>query len=238
MPDVTFIAASHNTELSGNVVVTNPAGLVAGNLLLAVAGDAEGGQAVNVPAGFTPIFTHNDPGSGCSPATNGPRLQAGWKVATASDVSAGSFTFISSGFRASCALLSFIGYNPANPINTFAVVQDNTINAPSVTTTANGCLLIRIKKAGSGCFSTRTPGCAGTSPAGHTLRSELCSFTEMAVHTKDAVVSQGIQPVVVLDVGGAYALPYHLGATVAIEPAPQGHGGKILARDFWGELRR
>lgn len=223
---LTFIAVSSATALTGSVVVANPAGLVAGNLLLAIAGDAEGGQSVTVPTGFVPFVSYNDPGSGCIPATQGPRITAGWKIATASDVVAGSFTFVSAGFRASAALLSFSGHDPTNPINSSAFVQDNSITAPSVTTTKNDCLIVRAKTAGSNCFGTRTPGCAGTAPGGHTLRAELCTNSEMGVYTKDTLVAAGLQPTAILPVGGAYATPYHLGLTVAIAPSPQGGGGR------------
>jgi type II secretory pathway pseudopilin PulG len=116
-------SASYATSTTGSVTVTAPAGLTAGDLLLA--GLSYQGTCMSTPSGWTLIR--------CD--TNTVSSSIFWKFATATDVTAGSFSFTTGGTSGTVAgVIAYTGGDNSAPIDlsTAATGTSLTATTPSM----------------------------------------------------------------------------------------------------------
>ncbi len=121
-----------------SITIAVPPGYAAGDLLIAaVATDGNQASSLSPPAGWNEIVV----ASGSSSTT----LGVWWKLATASESSSYDFTWAGSE-KAYGWIMRFTGHDPASPIHATATGEgsSNSPIAPAVTTTVDGCLILRI----------------------------------------------------------------------------------------------
>jgi len=165
--------ASHNTSAwtsTASHVVTKPTGLAVGDVLLGIVNARKpAGQTINLPSGWTSIYSVTN-------ASNGFTSQrAFYKVADASDVAAANFTFTISGAvdsSAVCARITGFGN-----INTFSATENNNTSSSPLTTTTvtpdrTDCLFILL--AGGG----QSGGASTPALSGYALTTDNPTWTE------------------------------------------------------------
>ena len=113
-----FRSQASNQVSGSSVVVTKPAGVVEGDVLVAVvAVNVNAGSAVSVtpPSGWTAIATR-------AHTTAAVRVQTWWKAATGNEPT--SYSFSSSvSVKMAGGVAAFTGVNTASPIDVFATAQ-------------------------------------------------------------------------------------------------------------------
>lgn len=140
-----------------SITINKPAGTVLDDLLIAAVA-TDGNTAITPPAGWTVINIADQSGA--------VSFGVWWKVAGASEP--GNYTFIWSGGSEQVVgwIMRFTGHDPVNPINTSATTggSSDTPSSPSVTTTVDNALILRL-----GAFDDddTTPGAPGL--PGHTV---------------------------------------------------------------------
>ncbi|MEE9268703.1 MAG: hypothetical protein V3V49_00420, partial [Candidatus Krumholzibacteria bacterium] len=146
--DVVFEQVETATTLAfTSLDITKPSGTVEDELLIAIVA-SEKNNAIISPAGWTVIDDGVDGDKGNA------RTTVVYKVAGPSEPAV--FTFTSSAAKKAVgAILRYSGNDPTTPIDVSAAVAGSSINptAPSVTTTIDGALILRLfgaKKAPDG----------------------------------------------------------------------------------------
>lgn len=147
-----FISASQAVDPDANVVVNRPAGIVAGDFLVAFFHVQTSTDSPSLPSGWTPVFTD---------FTANPRLLVCTKIAATEP---GTYTFaLASG--TSYKNVSILAYRGAASISVGAIARASavaTVDAPSITGTGGTLILASF---------AQTPTLAITSfPAGMTNR--------------------------------------------------------------------
>jgi len=145
-----------NTNVNRQVIigfVVNGGGEVGGiegDLLIAAVA-TDGSTTISPPLGWTEITQ----GSYSSDVT----LGAWWKIAETSESSGHTFTW-SGGQQAYGWMMHFTGQDPANPINAWSAngQTSSTPTSPAVTTTADGCIILRLGAFDDGDISEDDPG--------------------------------------------------------------------------------
>jgi hypothetical protein len=137
MPAPVFRAASGATGLN-SVYLTTPAGVVAGDVLVAHVSNRDN-WSMPTPAGWTPLRRDN----------NGTQLQAAvfWRVATASEPAGVTFTLTgASNTQMVGGNLAYSGARTTNPVGVSGVTTGTgtTATTPSVTTTVANTFLVQI----------------------------------------------------------------------------------------------
>jgi len=122
------------------ITISRPSPTNAGDLLIAaVATDGDTSSVIAPPEGWTLI----NPG-----AYNGEvTLGVWWKIAGASEPASYQFTWWGSDKDAYGWIMRFTGQDPANPIHNWSANgqgDTNTPTSPEVTTSVDGCLILRL----------------------------------------------------------------------------------------------
>ena len=123
---------------ANNITVNLPAGTAQDDLLVAaVATDGNQSTSLSAPAGWNVIVV----------AQRSSRVTLGvwWKIASASESSSYNFNWTNNE-DAYGWIMRFTGHDPGNPIqsNGSNLATGSTPTAPAVTTTSDGCLILRI----------------------------------------------------------------------------------------------
>ncbi len=149
---------SNHSESVNTISLAKPAGVVAGDVLLASI-DTRGSSTVSAPAGWTLVQMH----------INGTSLRKSTYVKAAGAAEPASYTWTFSANRlAAGAIHAYTGVDPASPVNASGgqiVASSTTVTAPSITTTVADTMLVAF-------FATMT-NATWTPPAGMTERGEL-----------------------------------------------------------------
>ncbi len=129
------------TRNGKSLTVPTPAGTVAGDLLIAaVATDGNTLNSLSPPPGWNLVVVEQ--------RWDAVTLGVWWRLATTSEPPSHKFTW-SSPEEAYGWIMRFSGHDPASPINAWAVLttgsgQTNNPPSPSVTTTVNNALILRL----------------------------------------------------------------------------------------------
>lgn len=155
-------------EADGIVTITKPAGTVEGDVLIAAFVNNDGTRTLDtLPSGWTQIESS---GTSTAPSTNAWVCK---KVAGASEPASYDFTF-SDSFNGPAAMIAYSGGSDVNISDgaTVSSIQSTpyAIDAPTITTTVNECLLVWI---GGVKFTTIGAEPAFTLPSGYTSRVSL-----------------------------------------------------------------
>lgn len=159
--DVTYVSSAvgplTNSAVS-SVQILNPAGLAAGDLMVAFLSQNDpGSPMVSTATGWTSVLTqtYNSGGSIVGVAVY-------YRFATAADISNGSFTFsFRSSRRSAGAILAFRGVDTGNPVNASASqgnASSTSLTAPSITTTALDTMLVALYGNAQGSNTSAPPG--------------------------------------------------------------------------------
>ncbi len=165
---ITFRSASFGANNVGSsVVIPTPAGVQAGDVMVAVI-DAKAGPTITTPAGWT-LVTTTPNGSNFKQAVYS-------RVATGSEAASTTWT-INENRAVSGGIVAYSGVNTSTPVEAFSAGTGITtsITAPSVTSALNGAMVIGAF--GINADSTIAP------PAGMTERGEIVSATR--IRTRD-----------------------------------------------------
>ena len=158
--------------VANNLVIPTPAGVQAGDVMLAVVA-VRSNPTVTPPAGWALVTT----------TVNGSNLRelSYTRVATSSEPTSFRWGF-NQNRAASGSVLAYRGVSTVTPVEAFggSIGSSATITAPSVTTTSGGAMVV-------GAFSIAN-GATITPPAGMTELGEVASSTKIA--TEIANVSQ------------------------------------------------
>jgi len=133
-----FTETQVSSSFSTSITIAVPPNYAAGDLLIAaVATDGNRASSLSPPAGWSEIVVAD----GNSAAT----LGVWWKIATAFESSSYNFTW-SSGEKSYGWIMRFTGHDPANPIHVTATGEgtDSSPITPAVTTTVDGCFILRL----------------------------------------------------------------------------------------------
>jgi hypothetical protein len=178
--NITFRAASSAVNtVATTLVLPQPAGVVAGDAMLAVV-DAQGAPGVTAPVGWTLVRTDNS--TSASPSVGQTTF-----VHIAGAAEPASYTFTLSAARgAAGGIVAYAGVDGANPIeaSSGAVAAASSVTAPAVTTTGTGRMIV-------GLFGV-APDRTVTPPAGMTERHEATATSTpgQKVTTESADVVQ------------------------------------------------
>ena len=141
-----------------SITISTPSGTSEDDLLIAVvATDGNKSTSLSAPSGWNQIIV-------ASESDDRVTLGVWWKLAGSSEPSNRTFSW-SGNEKAYGWMMRFTGHNTANPIHATATSEgdNDTPSAPSVTTTVDECLIVRI---GGFDDDDHTNGDAGM--AGHT----------------------------------------------------------------------
>jgi prepilin-type N-terminal cleavage/methylation domain-containing protein len=145
---------------STSVVINAPAGISAGNLLIAAVA-TDGGTSASLAAPVGGGWTLLDRGSD---SINEVTLGVWWKLAGASEPAGYTFTWTGNE-QAYGWIMRFTGHQPSAPINAAQFqrgdVADITPPCPSVTTTVANTMIVRIGGFDLRSINTDNPGLAG-----------------------------------------------------------------------------
>ncbi|NOZ41159.1 MAG: hypothetical protein GXP24_13170 [Planctomycetes bacterium] len=205
--ELTEAQQSSNTT---SISIAVPPGYTAGDLLIAaVATDGNQSGSLSPPAGWNTVLV----AAGNSSTT----LGVWWKLASASESSSYDFTW-SGNERAYGWIMRFTGHDPANPIHATATGEGTSSSpiAPAVTTTVDGCLILRIGgfddddvTNGDAGMSSHTTITAGESNNGSQSASGAAAY-QMQTTAGDSGIAN-------FTLNGS---EQHRTVTIAIAPAP------------------
>lgn len=214
------VSNSNVTSLSCN----KPAGVVAGDLLLALVVQDTPGDAQAI-SGWTSLGTQ-------SMATGG--MEVFWLLAGGSEPSSYSITSIPNS-NVTIVMVAYSGVVQVTPIHKSAHNETgsdvSTVNAPTVTPTLDNCMIVHLGGAFRGTGNSSFPASPGTSPAS-TERAEI-EATGKAVegYVQDflqgtaAAISQNFS----LNAAGRFA-----SYQVALPPAADAFQPRYPGADFGG----
>jgi len=205
------IGATGSANTGSAISLTVPTSVVANDLLVWVV-SVIGDRTWPSPSGWTQIRT--DTGSGSNPTTVRPfwKIAAGTEAGTTLTITFTGGTFLYGVVQ----LLAYSGADQVNPINannaTTSGSNGTTITAPSVTTTADGCLILACH------------GGAGTTSSVNTVTGPSTVRTALAPASTfvGASVSEQTQPVAGATPGTSATIAQSsawVGTTLAIKPA-------------------
>ena len=189
------------------LTINKPAGTVLNDLLL-LAISTDGNVTFSTPSGWTELQQLRASGSAAS-------LGIYYKIATVSEPADYTITW-SSEEEAVATIIRYSGIDTANPINTFSTQTGNNTSptAPSITTTANDVMVVRIY----GADDDRISG--SPYPAGLTPRVNILSADGWGTSTL------GIADVMQIPIGATGTAAFALAetqewaaATIALNPA-------------------
>jgi hypothetical protein len=147
-----------NNAVVTSIVATRPAGVLAGDVLLASI-DTRGSSTVSAPAGWTLIRMD----------INASSLRKSTYVRVAGGAEPATYTWTFSGSRLAAAVIhAYSGVDPANPVNAVGGqvnASGTAVTAPSITTTVANTMLV-------GFFAKQSSG-TWTPPPGMTERGEI-----------------------------------------------------------------
>ncbi len=210
---VTYVGTSISPLSNSSVdvlTIAPPAGLVEGDLMLAFLSQNNPGNPIvtPAPAGWTLAQTRTYTNDGSRVG-----VSVYYRLASAADVAAGSFTFrFDDSRRSAGALLAFRGVDAVTPLNAIASQGNNTstnLTAPGITTADNQTMLVALYGFVQG-SNTATP------PPGMT-------------EAFDAATGAGPNGVTI---AGAYAIqpaPGPTGTRVAVADTASVNAGVLLA---------
>ncbi len=121
---------------SSSVTVSTPSGTVEGDLLIAAVA-TDGNESFSTPSGWTQISQANQ---------GGASLAVYWKLASASESSSHTFSW-GSNEEAYAWIMRFTGHHATTPIDTYATYgsgSSSSPDCPSVTTTVDNAMILRI----------------------------------------------------------------------------------------------
>jgi type II secretory pathway pseudopilin PulG len=156
--NVTKRSASYATSASGSVAVIAPSGMTAGDLLLA--GLSYQGTCMATPSGWTLIRCDTNTSGG-----NNVTSSVFYKVATSSDVTAGSFSFATGGTSGTVGgIIAYTGQDPSAPIDTSgaATGSSTTATTPTMSVTSNSRLVSFFAARGNTTVTPIDPGNSAT----------------------------------------------------------------------------
>ncbi len=202
------------TQVGSNafaITIGKPAGTVAGDLLIAaVVTDDNNSSSLAAPAGWNLVHVADSSGQ----VTFG----VWWKLAGASEGSSYTFTWSQKGKKTYGWIMRFTGHDPVTPINTTANTSGSSAAppSPSVTTTVNNTLILRLGGFDNGNITVGDPGLSG-----HTAINMNYSNTG----AKPASGGSGyvLQPAAGISGSSSFALTGnddYVTVTLAIAPAP------------------
>jgi len=172
-------SAPTESDNSNSLVATAPAGIVAGDILIAGITQDDTGVTFGAPSGWTIVSTQN--------VTNGDTSTFAWAWKLAGGSEPGTYTFTgTSGFNMAAVIAAYSG-RASSPIETSTVNNPNSGSPPSspVTVTATGFTTSYIDDIVWICgVDTNGGDGSWTAPSGMTKRSEVSgsgNFTAMAI---------------------------------------------------------
>lgn len=240
----------------GPYIITKPAGVVDGNLLLWFVdfedetGGPLAGPTILTPPGWAPIGGSNNFGNYHSWA-------AFFRAASGEPSSYVMAIAAPESNDCGMIMLRLSGHDPGAPINAFgnidtAIVSASPLVAPSVLTTEDGCAIFRVGGDGRAVAPTCPAGTSSVAFVDVTFGASLRACRDVADLTPFGATG-----------AATFGLPDTFGSrhalTLAIAPLISGHGGMagsspavlaqagreriqravaMLRRDFWEESRR
>ena len=148
-----------STANGGSVSLAVPAGISAGDVLVAVVSHQSWGQPITgLPSGWTTIYNGPSPASGYDHWT-----YFGYKIATGSE--SGSFTWSHGGTADDYWAASMVRYSGCDGVDVTGYTLDGGTprQSPSITTTVDDCRIV-------GGISTENPATTVSGPSGMTNR--------------------------------------------------------------------
>jgi MSHA biogenesis protein MshQ len=214
---VSYVASSAPALANGNVnsiLINYPAGLAAGDLMVAFLSQRGGSFPIgSTAAGWTNAL-YKDNGSMVG-------VIVYYKFATAADVSAGSFTFsFTASNRSAGAIMAFRGVDTTSPINVSGS-QSNassaSMTAPSITTTVSNTMLV-------GLYTSIVGGNTATPPGGMTEAFDSATGAgPNGVAIEGAYVSQAAVGATATQVATAASATANIGVLLALAAAGPDH---------------
>ncbi len=169
-----------------SVTVSTPSGTSEGDLLItAVATDGDASSSLAPPGGEG--WTEINVGDYSSDVT----LGAWWKLADASESPTHQFTW-SGDQQAYGWMMRFTGHEPTGPINDWAAdgESSSTPTSPAVTSTVDGCLILRLGAFDDGDITVDSLGLSGHAAITmDTSQSLYEEFTEEKVSSDDTKIT-------------------------------------------------
>lgn len=167
-----FVSSSTNrTSSSTTVVVSAPAGIQDGDLLVAVF-YASTASVSSLPSGFTAAYTNN--------TANNPRILVGWKRAASES---GSYTFTAASTTNVSATILVYRNASFNTVGAITRASSTTVTASSISPSQPGILIAA--------FSTSSStGSTTSEPSGMTLRANTTgSASAPSIRVYDQTIS-------------------------------------------------
>ncbi|MEM7538796.1 MAG: SdrD B-like domain-containing protein [Chloroflexota bacterium] len=197
------------------VTINQPTGTATNDLLLAAIATDSGDETISAPAGWTQI----DQGNSGATGTSDISFALFYKLATASEPASYTFSW-AGGEDVSAAILRYVGVDASNPIHASAsaIGSSYTPTAPSVTTTEEGTLVVRI-------FASDDDESPVLVPTGHTGRVDIESNSGSGGESTLAVadVTQNVVGATgtgVFDLDGTTSNEKWRAVTVVLQAAP------------------
>lgn len=222
--------ASNSVSGLTSLPIAKPVGLAVGELMVGIVAHHFFGQPTNLPSGWTRVqdFIHPQ---------GADKTTLAFKIADAADVAASDFTFTRGGTGAEVvfvgAILRISGVDTFGPINIHLFATDSTfatsVSTPSVVTTVNGVLLLRIAQGfsslvGVGIISAVIGSAAYTERVD--IRNRGSKEFGLAVYTIDVPQPlAGATGTETITISGQGNNPGVTGLTIAITPTPPPPGG-------------
>ncbi len=200
------VSYGSNNAVVTSIVATRPAGVVAGDVLLASI-DTRGSSVVTAPAGWTLVRMDLNASS--------LRKSTYVRVATGSEPATYTWTF--SGSRLAAAVIhAYSGVDTTTPVDVVGGqvnASGTAVTAPSITTTVPNTMLV-------GFFAKQSSG-TWTPPAGMTERGEIngTGGTQTTSATGVDALQAAIGPTGTR-VATASSAALNIGHLVALRPAP------------------
>jgi len=140
-----------------------PAGLLAGDLMIAHAMARGAPTSITMPTGFTTIGAEVVQGTAV-------RSEIAWKIATSADETASSYSFATTTTLGNmAAITAFTGHHTTTPINvssgTANAATNTTLDTTTITPTVTGTMLVFFASVGDNTGTCSTYSCATNNPA-------------------------------------------------------------------------
>lgn len=181
---ISFVGVSAFQSGTGALTVPQPAGAIAGDLLILVVESAN--QAITTPTGYT-VVTNSPQGTGTAAAIGAVRLSAFYKIHTGTE---GSVAVADSGNHTTAVLAAYRGITTSIPIGGAAPVGSlqttaGTFSAPSITTAFSNCMIVHA-------FATDTDATASNADVTTPVNANLTQLVRRMNQTTASGVGGGV----------------------------------------------
>lgn len=209
--------------VSADCVITKPAGLAVGDLMIAHIATYAIKTMSAVPSGFTHVRTDTS-------STNRVTSYVYKKIADAGDVAAETFTFtVSASDSIKGAISAWTGFDTSNPIsahNGQGNASSSTITAPTITPAAD-CMILLV------CTIRHNDTFSGYAVATDNPASWAEAYDLQYAYALGIALGYALRPETSATGNGtatATGSAYNVGQLIAIAPASEGGGGTGIAK--------